>query len=390
LLAALVLSPACDPSDSGSRLITHSRVASAPSKPWKDNASSADRFDATSHFGGSAASQEMPHPTAPRRKPFTWVTPPGWKQAPEGGMRVGSFSVEGKAGLDCGITIANGALEANVNRWRKQMGLAEVTPEAIAQLPTRLLLGGNAVVVELAGTYAGMGGVQQKDAKLVGVIYQLDMGERAAAAVFVKMTGPAAAIDAERKNFDALCDSMRMLTAAEQQQEPPTLPEGPPAMPPQGHGPHGPEGPPIGPAAQDEGFAWQAPAGWTQGPPKTARLVTFNVGATECYVAVLGGDGGGLLSNVNRWRGQMGATPLTDADVAGLARAKVFGQDCPLMEAPGNYTDMGGAQHAGFLMVGTICSLGDQSVFVKMVGPEAEVRAERERFVAFLASLRKS
>jgi len=44
-----------------------------------------------------------------------------------------------------------------VNRWRKQMGLPEITAAEADALPTRPLLGGQAYATSLDGSYKSMG-----------------------------------------------------------------------------------------------------------------------------------------------------------------------------------------------------------------------------------------
>ena len=112
-------------------------------------------------------------------------------------------------------------------------------------------------------------------------------------------------------------------------------------------------------------------------------------GATECYVAVLGG-GGGLEANVNRWRGQLGLGPLSAEEIDALPRVPVLGSEAPLVEARGEYTDMAGESHEDHALLGTIVARGGSMLFVKMVGPRAEVEAERGRFLAFVQSLEQA
>ena len=56
------------------------------------------------------------------------------------------------------------------------------------------------------------------------------------------------------------------------------------------------------------------------------RAATFQAGegdaAIEVAVSQFPGDVGGMLANVNRWRGQVGLEPITEADLA--ANTKPF------------------------------------------------------------------
>jgi hypothetical protein len=165
---------------------------------------------------------------------------------------------------------------------------------------------------------------------------------------------------------------------------PPTPTPRPPAMPPAPTATLPQEAPPV---------TWVAPAGWVQIPPTAIRLVNFKVGPppeAECYVSVLKGSGGGTELNINRWRGQMGLEqePLSTEAIATLPKIAVLGRETPLLEAAGAYRGMSDESKAGYLLLGTICEREKDSVFVKMVGPEAAVRAQRDNFIAFCQSLK--
>ena len=58
------------------------------------------------------------------------------------------------------------------------------------------------------------------------------------------------------------------------------------------------------------------PDGWTKGPAKQMRQDTLLTdGPSPLDVGVFQPIGGSLLENVNRWRGQVGAANLTEADL---------------------------------------------------------------------------
>ena len=121
------------------------------------------------------------------------------------------------------------------------------------------------------------------------------------------------------------------------------------------------------------------------------RVVTFTVGApedgTECYVSLLRGAAGGVEANVNRWCGQMGRPALTADEMAGLERVEVLGLPASLVELTGDFTGMSGEVQPGGMLLGVLCELPGQTLFVKMTGPEGAVRAEGGRFQAFCESL---
>jgi hypothetical protein len=118
------------------------------------------------------------------------------------------------------------------------------------------------------------------------------------------------------------------------------------------------------------------------------RLVTFRVGAVECYVVILGGNGGGIVGNLQRWAGQLGQEPPSEADVAAMPVVDILGVKAPLLEATGAYTGMGATEAIpDTMMLGLPCLIAGQAVFVKMLGPQAEVAAQKDNFLSFAGSL---
>ncbi|MDA1193821.1 MAG: hypothetical protein O2894_01415 [Planctomycetota bacterium] len=308
-------------------------------------------------------------PAAPQ---LEWQTPAGWEQQPgsAGSMRVGSWRIAGDATADCSLVVlpgSAGGIAANVNRWRGEMGLDALDAPGIAELPRRALLGGQAVALDLEGTFSGGrgGGEPIAEARLLGLVY-----EESSRSVFLKFTGPAATVEAQRAAFEALADSLQAAAA-------------PPAN----------DTPPGGSGASS-GLAWDAPEGWGEQPARMMRVVTFvpaSDSAAWCYVSRLGGEAGGLAANVNRWRGEMGATDqLDDAAVAALPTIDVLGTRATLLDLEGDFSGTGGPPQAGAHMLGVVCVRPAEVLFVKMVGPTATIAAERERFLAFCASLREA
>ncbi|MBL9087922.1 MAG: hypothetical protein JNM10_12365 [Planctomycetia bacterium] len=299
---------------------------------------------------------------------YTWSTPAGWEPLPAAPMRAAGWKVTAAPGTECTFSTlpaSGGGFVANVNRWRKQMSLEPTDEAAVAALPTKgTLLGRPARWVELTGTYVGMGGgATVEGAKLVGLVAELPQ-----ATAFLKLTGPAASVDAEVTRFLELAASIAPGSgaAAATRAEPPA-----PAAP----------------------FQWTAPAGWTQGPARSMRVATFvptGAPSSEVAVSILKGTAGGVRANLDRWRGQMGAAPLTDAEFEALPRAKVLGGTAVFLAVEGAYAGMsGGAGAAGSMLLGMALPRPGDMVFVKMTGPAAEVRGEQDRFRAFCESFRE-
>ena len=66
---------------------------------------------------------------------------------------------------------------------------------------------------------------------------------------------------------------------------------------------------------------WHAPQSWTKDDtPRSMRLATYMIpteaGDQEVAVTRFPGQVGGVLANINRWRGQMGLQPIAEPELA--------------------------------------------------------------------------
>ena len=64
--------------------------------------------------------------------PFHWTPPPGWKENPRSGMRLGDIDVPGASGRVAKVTVTSfpgdvGGTLPNVTRWRGEIGLPEAS-----------------------------------------------------------------------------------------------------------------------------------------------------------------------------------------------------------------------------------------------------------------------
>lgn len=362
-LLIAVSAAACAPSG-GEYEITERRSLEAPRPEARARATAEGRFGMSSSM--------QPAMTSQGGGGVDFDLPEGWTRGPGGGMRLASFGISGKSELDGSITQLSGdggGAVANVNRWRGQVGLGPLSDADVAALPRVTVMGRDAIWVEARGVYRGMGDAQVDDALLAGAIVVLP-----AVSLYVKLVGPADAVEPELDGLRALAESLRLGGA-----KPPEVPV------PSGANPHGAGGAP---------FKWVTPEGWVQSGPRTMRLVTLHPAddeTTECYVTVLGGDGGGVVGNINRWRGQMTLAPLSDDEIADLPRLTVLGKQVPYLSATGSFAGMGeGAAREDHMLLGVFCELPGRAVSVKMTGPRDRVELERGRFEEFCRSLEET
>lgn len=137
---------------------------------------------------------------------------------------------------------------------------------------------------------------------------------------------------------------------------------------------------------------YTTPDGWTEQPASMMRDVNLAFGPDnegECYVARLPGAGGGLVANVNRWRSQMGADPLTEAEINALPTKPLFGQPATFMSVDGDFSPGMGSSEVkkNQRLLGLILASDAGAVFVKMTGPKNLVADQAAAFDVFTSSL---
>jgi hypothetical protein len=325
-------------------------------------------------------------------KGFRWMIPAGWEARDGSMMRVANLSIAGQEEVECYFTVLagnGGGLEMNINRWQEQMGQPDLSSEAIAALPKHPLLGAPATFVTIDGTFVGMqGSFQKEDFRMYGMV-RVDESQ----AYFVKMTGPRAVLEAQQDAFLAFAESIERDTPADTPKatEVSGAPEAPEATPtaenPHGN-PHGMKDPTPEGGFNPDGLTWTAPEGWEDGGDRMMRVVTYEIGEVECYITSLSGPAGGVAANINRWVGQMGQPELDEAALAALPEIAILNTTAPMVEVSGNFTGMSGVEKKAYTLLGTVVPQGDKTIFVKMTGPSDAVAAEKDKFIAFCASIK--
>jgi hypothetical protein len=142
----------------------------------------------------------------------------------------------------------------------------------------------------------------------------------------------------------------------------------------------------VPPSTARRTYTWQVPAGWTEVEwTSHIRLVSFSVPhgdeVGDLSVLELGGGAGGMLANLNRWRGQLGLEPV------GVDAPEEAGQ---VTQAPaGTFTWWSIVNDEADPSVGMLAGMleaPDHVMFVKLTGSSELVAASEAGFVEFLAS----
>lgn len=134
---------------------------------------------------------------------------------------------------------------------------------------------------------------------------------------------------------------------------------------------------PIGP------FNYDMPAGWRVGPPAPLSKLTLETGEgadiTRLTVTPLSGAAGGLASNINRWRGQIGLAEIpADQLLKDIPAREVGGR-------AGKYVELLGKEKA---ILGAILPDARETLFIKFMGPLEVVKANKDNFDKFLNSVK--
>ncbi|MDB4617249.1 hypothetical protein OAK81_01370 [Verrucomicrobiales bacterium] len=136
---------------------------------------------------------------------------------------------------------------------------------------------------------------------------------------------------------------------------------------------------------------WDLPEGWKEVETTQMRDANLRFGENdegECYLTKLSGGGGGLVANVNRWRGQMGLPDAKPEEINALPKKPLFGTDATYIDLEGDFGGMGGGEaKKDYKMLGLVLTAQGGAVFVKMTGPKTLVDANTAKFDAFCQSL---
>ena len=133
---------------------------------------------------------------------------------------------------------------------------------------------------------------------------------------------------------------------------------------------------------------WTTPPGWHEQPETNpSRLATLHVndGTSRAEVTItrFPGDVGGMLPNINRWRGQIGLQPVGELSQQPTEPLQVDGGEASMVDLLGP-----GSGDARQRMLVVLVPRADFTYFVKMTGPDALVGRERAAFTSFARSLR--
>jgi len=133
-------------------------------------------------------------------------------------------------------------------------------------------------------------------------------------------------------------------------------------------------------------FSWDVPDSWEKGKISSMRLGSYNVpysnGLADLSITNFSGDGGGLLSNVNRWRKQLNLPPHTIEEINKnviIAKSGLGNYEIHKIINDNN-------EDSAFLC--SILSIENTTIFVKLVTTKNGINELEKVFTDFCSSFK--
>jgi len=319
-----------------------------------------------------AAMPETPAPPsdATSVSPIKYELPQGWQEKTAGEMRVASFAASGPNGQSADISViplpvVGRDLEL-INMWRSRVQLPATSDPAAAGQAKPVAIGGDqGRLFEFVSDQPIMGKSRQRI-----VVAMLTRGTMS---WFFKITGDDDLVTSQKDKFLQFLKSVSFVDQA-----PPSIADATTSS-----------APPTAPAGNDNtGSIWTIPPNWQSVPPSEFLLVEFSIpgpgGAkASVNVAEMGGEGGGLLANVNRWRGQLSLSALSENDLSPLTqKLDILGGTAPMVD----FTGVDAKTGTPTRLIAVIVSQNGQTWFYKLMGDPKVVTQQQTAFTKFIQS----
>jgi hypothetical protein len=325
----------------------------------------------------------LPAPDNSGQPQLQYVLPDGWEKKVPTTMRVASFGIS-ENGKTADVSViplvgmAGGDL-ANVTRWRGQIGLPPMTEEELPKLIENVQVAGQ------PGKLFDVAGASQRI--LVAVLQRDDT------AWFFKIIGDADLVETQKPAFISFLKTVQFVAptatpAMDLNQLPPSHPpiEGTSLGTQNSLFPNA-NGTVTGGMVNDKP-ARTIPTGWFEAPAGQFLLAKFSItsadGAAAVNVSSLAGDGGGLLANVNRWRGQLSLPPVTQEDEFSKMVGAIDSASGKIQTVDFTGTDAQNGKPTR--LIGAVIPQNGQTWFYKLMGDPNIVAQQKDAFIKFVQS----
>ncbi len=306
-----------------------------------------------------------------------WEVPEVWEEVENTStMRIATY----KASNEQLITLAAfpgdvGGFLANVNRWRGQVGL-DPTDEDGAHEHVEQVEGGDILLVDIAGP----------EQRLLGTIILVGDGQT----WFVKAVGGAEAIEEVKQE---VIDFSLTFYLRPHDHERDHGQEDQSHDNHDNHDNHDHDHDHEHEQEQEQvhehdhasetaieatpQIQWQQPEQWAVESNTSSFLIESYTSQSGARITLtsLAGDGGGLLGNTNRWRGQVGLDPVMSLDEQPM---KDLGNGASLIDLV--------SSDKSNRMVLAVVPIEGETLFFKLSGSDSQVASEIERFAVYITS----
>ena len=141
------------------------------------------------------------------------------------------------------------------------------------------------------------------------------------------------------------------------------------------------------PETNSAGFSWKKPESWIPSSGSSMRLASFDIpyseGSGDLSVIQLGGTGGGIEANVNRWRRQLNLEPQSLSKIEKEMIEKRGG-----LGVYNIIRIINEEMDSAFLCA--ILTAGNQTLFVKLSANPHGIHEIEADFISFCSSLKIS
>lgn len=306
---------------------------------------------------------------------ISWEVPDSWNELEESQQGEKNFTVPVEEGEPAQVSVlpfANmqGKEAVVVNIWREMMKLPAVNPDDVEVEGSAVEIGpSEGRMFDLVNPELGSDSAVP-ERTLVAMMH------RPHATWFFKLVGDADSVEKARDSFSEFLKSVSFETL---------------------------EHPPIQGSMSSSGMSaissggaananlpeWKVPEGWSEtaaGPMLTAAFNAADNAGGEAKVTVssLGGDAGGTLANVNRWRGQLGLDPVESTQLDSVV------QSLDVAAGPASLVDLTESADTtndqGMLVV--MVPHAGKTWFFKIIGNRQTVTQLKNEFLEFVQSVR--
>ena len=306
----------------------------------------------------------------------------GWQELQPEKMRVASYRIAGENGKSAELSVIPlpgvAKIELrSVNMWREELQLEPLTSEQLKEQAEQIQVGdANGLMVDLTGQRPG----QTNDSPL-GILGAV--AERGGITWFIKMAGDRELVSQQKNNFVGYLKSLEFHEGSHGSQssaETTQLAQAPSADKPVSANTE--KSPP---GAKPD---FKAPDNWKTKPPGPMVASAYNVedsaGQAEITISKFPNDVGGMVANVQRWRGQLGLSPGSAEEARNsVEMIEVAGKkDSYMVDLKGKNVRSG--KEARMVAIGV--PYQGETWFFKLMGDEAVVTKEKDKLIQFVKS----